>query len=86
MPDNTSESWHSTWVRCLASSRADERPISFFVDDVEIEVRELLKSWREPGFLYFQVETEDRKVYDLRHDEYEDRWQVRLGKVKRIEE
>jgi len=61
----------------LASSRADERPISFLVDDHEIGVRTILKSWREPDYLYFKVDTDDGRVYDLRCHEYEDFWQVR---------
>jgi len=36
-----------------------------------------LKSWREPDYLYFKVETHDGRVYDLRHHEYEYSWQVR---------
>ena len=64
-------------ARRLASSRAHERPISFLLNDTEIEVRSVLESWREPVYLYFRVETKDRRVYELRHHEYEDAWEVR---------
>jgi hypothetical protein len=61
----------------LASYRENERPISFLVDEREIEIRAILESWREPYYLCFRVETDDGLVYDLRHHEYEDSWQVR---------
>jgi len=71
------KSWNHTEVRCLASSRADERPLSFLVNRREIHVRTILKSWREPDYLYFRVETKDGRIYDLRHHEFEDAWEVR---------
>jgi hypothetical protein len=77
MPDNTSKSWNLTKVRCLAGSRANERPTSFLIEKREVEVLTILRSWREPDFLYFQVETHNRRVYDLRHHEYEDFWEIR---------
>jgi hypothetical protein len=45
--------------------------------DNEEAVRRILKSWREPDHLYFQVETADGRVYELRHHEHEDIWEVR---------
>jgi len=47
------------------------------VDRREIQVRAILKSWREPDFLLFKVETDDGRIYDLRHHEFDDAWQVR---------
>ena len=69
--------WVRAQVRCLAGSRANERPISFVVDDREIAVRTIRESWREPDFLCFKVEGTDGRMYDLRHHEYEDWWEVR---------
>jgi len=69
--------WNRTAVRCLAGYRADERPLSFLMDEGEIEVRTILESWREPDYLYFRIETKDGRVYDLRHHEYDDSWHVR---------
>jgi len=77
MPETAPQSWNRTAVRCLASSRADERPLSFLVGDSEIQVRTVLNSWREPDHLYFKVETHDGRIYDLRHHEYDDFWEVR---------
>ena len=61
----------------MAGYRADERPISFLLDDREIEVRRIVASWREPDYLCFKVETGDGLVYDLRHQEYKDLWEIR---------
>jgi len=71
------KSWNRTAVRSLAGYRADERPISFLVDDREIEIRTIVVSWREPDYLYFRLQTEDGTVYELRHHEYEDFWEMR---------
>jgi hypothetical protein len=77
MSETPFKSWNRTAVRCLASSRADERPLSFLVGDDEIQVASVVESWREPDYLYFKVETRAGRIYDLRHHEYEDSWQVR---------
>ena len=77
MTQITLKLWNRTAVRCEVSYRANERPLSFLLDETEIEVRTILESWREPDYLYFKVETQDGRVYDLRHREFEDSWQVR---------
>jgi hypothetical protein len=84
MSENDPKSWNSTAVRCLAGYRANERPISFLVGQREIKIATILKSWREPDYLCFKVETEDGEVYELRCNEYEDAWEVRnLGTAVR---
>jgi hypothetical protein len=77
MSETAPKSWNRTAVRCFAGSRADQRPLSFLADEGEIQVRNMLENWREPDYLVFKVEGEDGWVYELRHHEYEDLWQVR---------
>jgi hypothetical protein len=77
MSENATKSWAGTAVRCLAGYRANERPISFLLDECEMKINTILKSWREPDYLYFKVDTEDGAVYELRCSEYEDAWEVR---------
>jgi hypothetical protein len=77
MSEVESKSWNRTKVRCLASCRAEERPIAFVANEREIKVRSILESWREPNFIYFKVETDDRRVYVLRYHEHEDYWEMR---------
>jgi len=62
MSETALKSWNHTEVQCLASSRANERPLSFLVDRRETQVRTVLKSWREPDFLHFKVETDDGRI------------------------
>jgi hypothetical protein len=77
MPNFASKSWNNTKVRCLAGSRADERPIAVLVEGKEIEIRAILKSWREPDYLYFRVETGNGRTFELRHHEHADYWEMR---------
>ena len=77
MPEIVRNTWIRTAVRCLASSRADERPISFLLDSTEVEIRSILESWREPDYLYFRVQTKDGRAYEIRHHEYTDFWEMR---------
>ena len=77
MPEIVQNTWIRTAVRCLASSRADERPISFLLDSTEVEIRFILESWREPDYLYFRVQTKDGRACEIRHHEYKDFWEMR---------
>jgi hypothetical protein len=78
MSDGALNSWTPAKVRCVSGYRADERPIAVVVDDREFEVRSIRASWREPDYLCFRVEAKDGRVYDLRHHEYDDFWQMRI--------
>jgi hypothetical protein len=86
MSEIAAKTWNRTAVRCWASSRANESPISFLVEDQEIEVSTVLESWRESDYLYFRVETNDGRIYELWHHEYDDSWQVRLVEINPIKE
>jgi len=77
MPEIAPNPWIRTEVQCLAGSRANERPIALLLDETVIEIHSILQSWREPDYLYFRVKTKDGRVYELRHHEYEDLWEVR---------
>ncbi len=77
MSEISLKSWKRAEVRCLDGYRANERPLSFLLDESEIEVHTIIEAWREPDYLCFKVETRDGRVYELRHHEYEDFWQVR---------
>lgn len=76
--------WNHTKVKCLAGFRANERPLSFFVGEAEVEVRTIVESWREPDYLYFKIEAKDGVVYILRHHERGDYWQVRESLQRRL--
>ncbi len=72
--------WIRTTVRCLASSRADERPVSMLLDNTEVAISSILVSWREPDYVYFRVRTKDGRAHEIRHHEYEDFWEMRQGR------
>jgi hypothetical protein len=78
------QTFNPTPVRCLSCSRANERPLSFLVDELEVEICTILESWREPDYIYFKAETEDGRVYDLRHHGYEDSWQMGVVEINPI--
>ena len=76
-PDSSMTDWGDTSVRCYSGYRADERPTSFSLQGSELEVRRILRSWREPNCRCFKVLAEDGRSYLLRHDEHDDRWSVK---------
>jgi hypothetical protein len=48
------------------------RLIRFVVDEEVYEIAVVLDQWYEPSTTYFKVESTERKVYLLRHDEHEE--------------
>jgi hypothetical protein len=73
--------WNRTAVRCLASSRAHESPLSFLTDEGEVEIHAVHETWREPDWLCFRIETKDGLEFDLRHHEFDDFWEMRARPV-----
>ncbi len=69
--------WTTTHVTCLAGSRANERPTSFTLHTSRIPVSSVIASWREPGYLFFTVETFEGRRFVLRCHEQNDVWQVK---------
>lgn len=83
MPELSPKSWSRAEVRCLAGYRANERPISFFLEQREVDTRAVLESWREPRYLYFKVESTDGRLFALRYHEIEDYWEVKESVPRR---
>lgn len=86
MVDTSRDTWHATEVRCYSGYRANERPLSFFRRDEEVEVVKVSASHREPDHIDFQVIGNDGKQYTLRHHEYLDRWYVKESKRQHSED
>ena len=55
-----------TRIETYSGYRADERPLRFVWDGRVVEIREVLRRWREPGAEYFRVLGEDGLRYELR--------------------
>ena len=54
-------------VECYSGHRADERPRRFKLGDRWLEIRRIVRQWREPEAEQFEVEAEDGLRYPLRH-------------------
>lgn len=65
-------------VRCHAGWRYPERPQTILWEGSWLNVSEVLKAWRGPLGLYFWVQTEDERRFELFYDEVEDNWQLKL--------
>jgi hypothetical protein len=63
-------------VTCYSGHTYAERPKSFEWEGKEYEVAEIEKAWVEPGNRYFQVRTEDNRLFRLCYNEAEDQWSL----------
>jgi len=67
-------------VRTYSGYRADQEPRTFILDGKEFKVEEILGQYYEydirDGRPYrrYKVKADDGKMYELIHDEQEDRW------------
>jgi len=72
-------------VRCYSGYKADERPVSFLLQDGERRtVENVIDQWYGEDHTYFKVLADDHMVYVLRHDRGLDEWalvtkQARIG-------
>jgi hypothetical protein len=61
-------------VECYSGYRADERPVSFILDDRKIIVDRIIEQWRSPDSESFKVQADDGKRYLLVHESVKDNW------------
>lgn len=72
-------------MRCYSGYKADERPVSFLLQDGERRtVENVIDQWYGEDHTYFKVLADDHMVYVLRHDRGLDEWalvtkQARIG-------
>jgi hypothetical protein len=55
-------------VECYAGSKADERPVRFWLDCRDYGVEEVLDQWYGPSAAFFKVRASDGNLYILRQD------------------
>jgi hypothetical protein len=65
-------------VRCYSGHTYAERPVAFFWRGEEIDVDQILSSWREPTGPVFRVGT-PRGVFRLAYNERDRRWHLRAA-------
>lgn len=61
-------------VECYSGYKADERPVSFILNDKKIMVDRTIEQWRTPDADHFKVMADDGKRYQLVHDTIKDGW------------
>ncbi len=69
-------------VECHSGYKANERPLSFTLDDRKFAVKELLDQWCGIDYTYFKVRADDDNIYILKYDERKDEWSLEFFKVK----
>lgn len=53
-------------VECHSGTKADERPVRFYLGERRLEVQEVLDQWYGPDDVYFKLLAEDGNLYILR--------------------
>jgi hypothetical protein len=61
-------------VECYSGFKADERPLSFIIDDKRLKVEKIIDQWRTPECDCFKVLADDGQAYLLKHDLRNDIW------------
>ena len=63
-------------VNCYSGHIYAEEPRSFLWEGIEYEVKEIEKSWQEPGERHFRVRTRDQKLFRLCYNELAKQWSL----------
>jgi hypothetical protein len=71
-------------VTAYSGYKANERPLSFDIDDHRIEVRDIISMWAEPEKDFFKIIADDNRVYTLSWDRKSDLWTIEKGPVLAI--
>ena len=69
-------------VECYSGYEANERPLSFELDDRKFAVKELLDQWQGINHTYFKVRADDDNIYILKYDEHKDEWSLEFFRAK----
>jgi hypothetical protein len=58
---------------------ANQRSLSFTLDEELYEIAAVLDQWYEPSAVYFKVQSDQGKIYLLRYDGEADEWTLQSG-------
>ena len=67
-------------VNCYSGYKADERPLSFEMNEKKYEVIEILDQWYGKDQTYFRIRADDGNLYILRHELEDDIWDLTFFK------
>ena len=56
---------HNIKVTAYSGYKANERPLSFTIDDKKLEVLKIEKRWTEPEKDFFKIMANDGRVYTI---------------------
>jgi hypothetical protein len=54
-------------VECYSGTKADERPVRFYLGERALFVEEVLDQWYGPNDVFFKVRADDGNLYILRN-------------------
>ncbi len=63
-------------VACHAGYRGEETPRRFRLGERQVEIAEVVDSWRAPDHRYVKGQDRQGDLYILRHDVAADRWEL----------
>ena len=63
-------------VECYSGFKADERPLSFIIDDKRLKVEKIICQWRTPESDCFKILADDGQIYLLKHNFTNDEWAI----------
>jgi len=63
-------------VQCHAGYRGEEEPRAFVRGGTRVEIAEIIDRWLDPEYRYFKVRGTDGRLYMLRHEETDHRWEL----------
>ena len=61
-------------VKTYSGYKADERPLSFILDDVEHYIEEIIDAWVGKEFDYWKVKDADGERFLIKRDKEADEW------------
>ena len=67
-------------VECYSGFRGEETPRRFWLKEHCVEVHVIVDRWLAPDHRYFKILAEDGALYILRHDPYNERWEITFFK------
>ena len=63
-------------VECYSGYKADEKPLSFSIDDKKFMIEKIIDQWRTPDSECFKILADDGGEYILKHDVRNDKWDL----------
>ena len=63
-------------VNAYSGYKANERPLSFSLGDLKIEIIKIIDQWTDPDRDFFRVQGDDGWVYTLSWDREKDIWAI----------